>query len=159
LPRDVLAGYRATFSDINPIFLERLAARVNGEMVLEDIEDPTVQGSFEMAIAVLVLEHVDWQRAVAGLAARSARIFAVIQENPAAPAPVALTGTMAALAEVPPECGPKIVDPAELAAALGGHGFELTRQSLREVANGKRMRGLDFRRGQAGHAVDQGATA
>jgi SAM-dependent methyltransferase len=137
-----LAVYKCVFTDINPLFLDRLAGRLVCQTLLDDIEAPRVAGPFDLAIAILVLEHVDWRRAVAALCGMALRVFTVTQENPADLAVHPLPGTLAALRDLPTH----LVDSGELMAEFGGLGFELTRASTREVRDGKKMVGLDFRR-------------
>ncbi len=146
LAPDALGGCYVTFADLNPVFLERLAARLGGREIataVDDIEDSRLPGTFDLAIAILVLEHVDWRRAVASLARRCARVFAVIQRNPPGLAPRPLPGTLGVLHEV----RMVLLDPAELTAALAREGFRLERSTSREVLDGKRMVALDFVRG------------
>lgn len=142
----VIAGYRATFTDINPAYLDRLAERLSGcdiSIAVDDIEDSRLEGPFDLAIAILVLEHVDWRRAVASLARRAGRVFAVIQRNPAVLPPRPLPGTLGVLHEV----RMALLDPAELTAAFAREGFRLTRTGGRDVLDGKTMLALDFSRG------------
>jgi hypothetical protein len=141
-PRETLSAYRVLCTDINPRFLERLKSRTLVETAVDDIEAPKPPGSYDLTIAVLVLEHVDWRRAVAGMCARSGRVFVVIQENPPAPAVRELPGTMAILRDASPHLIPR----DELIETFRENGFELTRASSRDVADSKRMVGLDFTR-------------
>jgi SAM-dependent methyltransferase len=137
-----LAHYKCVFADINPLYLDRLAGRLACETVVDDIEAPRVEGSLDLAIAMLVLEHVDWRRAVAGLCGVARRVFTVTQENPPGLNARPRLGTLAVLQNYPP----RLVERGELMAEFGGLGFELTRTSTREVRDGKKMVGLDFRR-------------
>jgi len=140
---------RSTFTDINPAWLERLAARLESrgidfETVVDDVESPRLPGGFHLVIAVLVLEHVDWRRAVSGLCRLSAaRVFTVIQENPPDLAPpLAAAGSMAVFREV----APRFIGRNELAAAFEERGFRLRSISAREVADSKKMVGMEFAR-------------
>ena len=135
-----LAPYACVFTDINPLYLARLAARCAGETMVDDVEAPRVPGRFDLAIAMLVLEHVDWRRAADALCGLSRRVFTVTQENPAGLKARALPGTLRVLQEHPRE----LVERAALIAHLSGLGFTVTRTAIREVAEGKRMVGLDF---------------
>ena len=148
-PPAALGPYRPIFTDLNPLFLDRLAARCVAvrmpcQTLVDDIEAPRVVGPFDLAIAILVLEHVAWRAAVAELCGMGGRVFAIVQENPAGLSEGPLPGTLAALRELPTQ----LVDPGELVAEFAGRGFELTRTSVRAVGGGKKMVGLDFRRRQ-----------
>ena len=144
-PPSNLVGYDLIFTDINPAYLTRLTARLRGIKALtlaDDIEVPAVTGPFDLTIVVLVLEHVDWPRAVAALCRRTERAFVVIQENPPDPPARELPGTMSILREA---C-PHLVDRVELIECFRREQFELTRTSIREVPDRKQMVGLDFTR-------------
>jgi hypothetical protein len=141
-PPVALAPYRPIFTDLNPLFLERLAARFACQMLVDDIEAPRVAGPFDLVIAILVLEHVEWRRAVAELCSIARRVFTVTQENPGGLTERPLSGTLAALRDLPTH----LVDRGELIAEFAGRSFELARTSTREVRDGKKMVGLDFRR-------------
>src|SRR5262249_5654587 len=85
----LLLPFNVTFTDINAGFLSRLEARVSATTglrfatVVDDLEHTTLSRRFDMVIAVLVLEHLDWHSAVATLCQLSDRgLFVVIQENP-----------------------------------------------------------------------------
>jgi len=147
-PVGQLAPYEITFTDINPEFLERLRERIAGHasacprVCVDDIEAPSVRGPFDLAIVILVLEHVDWRRAVAGLCAIAARVVTIIQQDPAEVRQRPLPGSMAVLGEV----ASGLIDRDALAAAFADRGFELARESFRDVPDGKRMLALDFTR-------------
>jgi hypothetical protein len=141
-PPAALGLYRPIFTDLNPRFLDRLAARLACHTLVDDIEAPRVEGPFDLAIVILVLEHVEWRRAVAGLCRIAGRVLAIVQENPVGLSERPLAGTLAALRDLPTQ----LVDPGELIAEFDGRGFELARTSMREVRDRKKMVGLDFKR-------------
>ena len=141
-PPAALRPYGPIFTDLNPYFLDRLVARFACQTLVDDIEAPRVEGPFDLAIVILVLEHVDWRRAVAELCRMAARVLAIVQENPAGLSERPLPGTLAALRDLPTQ----LVDRGELIAEFDGRGFELARTSFRDVRDGKQMVGLDFRR-------------
>lgn len=143
LAPSVLRRYRTTFADINPAFLSRLSERlleIDFFTVVDDIERSRLRGLFDLAIAVLVLEHVDWRKAVACLSRQARRIFVVLQQDPSEPAPCRLEGSMSLLKEA----RPVLIDPEELTRALTALGFDLSATSQRRVADDKTMLGLDF---------------
>jgi hypothetical protein len=138
-PVGVLEPYRVTCTDINADFLRRLAARFPCATAVDDIECPTLTGPFELAIVILVLEHVDWRRAVEGLCGIAGRVFVVIQRNPEGLAPRALGGTMALV-------NSRLVRADELIVEFETQGLQLVRTSNRAVRDGKSMVGLEFAR-------------
>ena len=147
-PPAALAQYRVTCSDINAAYLERLPVRFPCAVAIDDIESPALMVAlrrpFDLAIVILVLEHVDWRRAVAGMCGAATRVFVVIQENPEGLVARPLAGTMAVLQELPAS----LVDRVELIAEFAGRAFQLAGTSTRAVRDGKKMVALDFRRRQ-----------
>jgi hypothetical protein len=144
-PPASLAAYQVLLTDISPKFLAVLRGRTQGmpfAMQVDDIEAPACPGPFDLTIAVLVLEHVSWRSAVEGICARTERAFMVIQEDAPEPVLRTLPGTLAILREARPHLIPR----GELIEAFRGHGFVLDRITSRDVPDGKRMAGLDFRR-------------
>ena len=148
---DFLLPHRVVFTDISAAFLDRLQARLAAsslrfEMVLDDVEVSRVRPVDAVAL-VLVLEHVDWRKALdslIGLGAR--RFYLIVQVNPpgmtdaVAPNRV-LPGTLASL---PPTVKSHLIDPEELGALLGNHGFVMIDRIPVPVADGKTMLGLVF---------------
>ena len=83
----ILLSYQTTFADINAGYLERLAERlrrVEGlrhTTVVDDVEKTRLTPGFHTVLAVLLLEHVDWRKAVSTIAGLAdERAFVVIQE-------------------------------------------------------------------------------
>src|SRR5512146_694737 len=86
---EILRPFVTTFADINPEFLDQVRNRLAGfpelrfDTALDDLEGSRLPPGFAMVIAVLVLEHLDWRKAVASMCALSTeRVFVVLQENP-----------------------------------------------------------------------------
>jgi hypothetical protein len=95
---------------------------------------------------VLVLEHVDWRKALASLARlRPERVAIVIQRNPEGRLPQReRPGTMRMFGT---ELNPKFLDAGEVVAEFARCGFALRSQAERPVPDGKTMAGLLFARG------------
>jgi SAM-dependent methyltransferase len=147
LPPLLFDGYRVLASDVNPTFLAKLRERIDYETAIDDIEDSRLAPGFGAIIVVLVLEHVDWRRAVASLTRlRPDHLILVIQENPPGMA-AAVTpgrtpaGTMRVFAG---QARPHLVPAEELAAELAKAGFIPEASEQRAVADGKHMAGLSF---------------
>ncbi len=153
LNRAALHPFRTTFTDINPAFLERLTDRLRGdpaarfETRLDDVEASKLSGPYALAIAVLVLEHVDWRKAVANLCRLAARVFVVIQENAPGAAHVRVPiGSVAALLEARPH----EVARSGLESAFSAAGFAAVRDFAAPVPDGKRMIAIEFAARTAG---------
>ena len=133
--------FRLTCSDLNPAFLEKLRSRCPCTTAFDDIEDSRLDPGFSLIVVVLVLEHVDWRKALASLARlRPEQVVIVIQRNPEGPLPHREhIGTMRLFGT---EVEPKLVDAHELVAELARLGFELRVETERPVLDGKTMVGL-----------------
>ena len=149
LPADFLAGCQVTCSDVNPAFLERLRGRFACETVVDDIEDSRLSPGFAAIAVVLVLEHVDWRRAIDSLVRlQPEKLLLIVQTNPADVA-AAVTpgrlppGTMRVFAG---EAPPHLIPVPELVEMLTARGYALVREEARAVQDGKSMRGLVFSR-------------
>jgi len=152
---DFLWALSVTFSDINADYLRLLARRLEkfrkltAHFQVDDVESSKLPGNYDAVIAVLVLEHVDWRKAVGTMCRLcSDRILTVIQENPPALAsavtpsrPVA--GTMSVFKEV----HPFLLSKTKLAAEFAARGFVQTFQAEKSVLDEKKMLALEFRRG------------
>jgi hypothetical protein len=135
--------YRLTCSDINAGYLDKLRARCECETVVDDIEDSRLLPGFSVIIVVLVLEHVDWRKALASLARlKPGRVLVVIQRNPEGPLPPReRIGTMR-LFGTEIHTGP--VPAPDLVTEFERLGFGLKLQRERPVDDGKTMVGLLF---------------
>lgn len=150
-----LRSLKLTLTDINSGFLEYAKPRleqaqiVNASLLQDDIEQTQLAHKFDGVVAVLVLEHVDWEvglRQIVGLA--KDRLLIVIQKNASASQPM-LTAHM----PVPEtmqvfggEAPPKPVDQGLLEGALADYGFEVEHMNAKTVAIGKQMIGICCRR-------------
>jgi hypothetical protein len=145
----VFQPYRAVFSDINPRFLARLRERCPGAPCLvDDIERSALAGPFYAVMETLMLEHVEWSKGVAALTGLQAEfLYFVVQRNPPDMA-TAVTpsrtppGTMRIFARA----HPRLLDIAELTAALEARGYRIVSENPHPVADDKIMLGLLARR-------------
>lgn len=151
---DFLYGLSVTFTDINAGFLRLLSSRIakfpklTAEFRVDDIESSALPGNFEAVIAVLILEHVDWKKAVRTMCRLSSGvILTIIQENPPALStamtpsrPVA--GTMSVFKNI----HPVLLSKTELAAEFAVQGFSQNSQAEKTVLDDKKMLALEFRR-------------
>ena len=151
----VLRPWRTVFSDINRGYLERLAARVKRaegvrfRTVVDDIERCGLRGKFDVAIAVLLLEQVDWRAAAAALARLSTRrVFIGVQENPPGLS-TALTRPVTDTMAVFREAQPRLIPRDELTREFARLGFGVRQVVEKPVADGKKMVGMLFERGCA----------
>ena len=149
-----LAPYRVTFTDINATFLDRLrerlaSASLNYETVVDDIEDSKLSGPFGLAVVVLVLEHVEWQKALRSLAAFQPEIMhLVVQQNPPDLGTAITPGRTLppSIARASEQAHPVLVEPDAIRSFLAGEGYVLVRRFERPVPDAKTMIGLMFSR-------------
>jgi hypothetical protein len=126
----------------------RSAPEVHFSTVVDNVESTSLTPGYELVVAVLVLEHVDWRRAVATMCRLSSRrVFVVIQENPPdLPSAIMksrpVVGSMKAFLELHPQLLPR----GEVEKEFRGNGFALRCVLSREVLDAKRMVGLEFER-------------
>jgi hypothetical protein len=149
---ELLTPYNVVFTDIRAEFLDRLRSRLHGVTVLrfktvvDDVERSEC-GAIDAAALVLVLEHVNWRRAVGELIGAGARrLYIVIQVNPpdqqdAVTPTRILPGT---LALVSAEAKPELVKETELLQLLQARGYALLHRREVAVPDGKTMLGLVF---------------
>jgi hypothetical protein len=149
---EILLPFNATFTDINAGYLNRLRTRLarapglRYSTVVDDLEQTTLSRQFDLVLAVLVLEHVEWRAALAALCKLTEReLFVVIQENPPNDA-MALT----AIREIPEtmkgfrEVHPTLVPSNDLQSEMKKHSFRRTYSAQKMVADGKKMLALGF---------------
>jgi hypothetical protein len=143
LPPQTFVPHALTCSDINAAFLKRLGRRCACQTVVDDIEDSRLEPGFSVAIVVLVLEHVEWRKALASLARlRPERVIVVIQRNPPGELPAReRAGTMRIFAS---QVRSHPIEASALEAELIGLGFMPQLARERAVADGKTMVGLLF---------------
>jgi len=142
LPAGLFENYRLVCSDISPRMLERLQERVLCEVVVDDIEESRLEPGFGAIVVVLVLEHVDFRRALTSIARLGAgRLIVVIQKNPPGVA-TAVTRPVPESMRVPPGSEPQLIAIEVLTGALREVGFEVSMQREVDVADGKKMIGL-----------------
>lgn len=153
-PAAMLAAYRTTFSDIASELLKQLKARIatvpqlKFEIAVDDIENSRLSPGFELVLAILVLQHVDWRKAIATMCRLStSRVFVVVQENPvnmtsAMTKSRPVIGSMNIFKELNPQLAPK----SDVESEFLKNGFELRHSSIREVLDAKKMVALEFQR-------------
>lgn len=145
-----------TFTDINESFLSKLEARLQGEVAFDwkvaqdDLLASHLGTGFDAAILVLVLEHVDWPRAVEAFARWGCQnVLVVIQENPTglgtAVSPAAPLGpTMQRFRDSTP---PHLIPLDSLRTAMQQQGYGLARVQSAFVLDGKMMHACYFSQG------------
>ena len=152
-PAAYLEPHDLVLTDINPAFVDLALTRAIAaglrkvEAVVDDIEATGLGGPFALAVLVLVLEHVDWRRALAEVVGLGLeRLVLVIQRNPENMETMVtphreMPGSLKAC-----QTGekPHLLDEGQVTSCLSDLGFTLTTRDERQVADGKSMIGLMF---------------
>lgn len=153
VPGDFLAPHEVVFADINPEFVKLARDRAHEaglsrvEALVDDIEATSLHGPFQMVVLVLVLEHVDWRKALDQMSGLNPdRLVVVLQRNP-----VTMEGMVTPHRELPGSLKacqsgekPHLLDEKELVAHLSDLGYSLSMRDERPVPDGKSMIGLMF---------------
>jgi SAM-dependent methyltransferase len=151
---NLLKPFDLTFTDINAQFVARTEERANAaglqfRAVLDDVESPMVVGPFELVVLVLVLEHVDWRKALRALGALQVdRFLIVLQKNPEnMETNVSPHRTLrGSLAEASKGEEPHLIKDQDLLAEMIGLGYVPERSADQPVPDEKFMCGRVFRR-------------
>jgi hypothetical protein len=124
-----------------------LAERIDCETVVDDIEASQLAPGFGAIVVVLVLEHVDYRRALRSLARLAPEhLIVVIQENPPEITTAVTPGRpLPASLRVDENAQPRLIPSGDLIAELAQNGFVLQNRRDRPVADGKTMIGLLIR--------------
>jgi len=151
---DFLNPFQTTFTDLNAQYLEKLRLRlietsgIQFKTVLDDIEHTELSGGFSLTIAVLLLEHVDWRKAIAALCKLSTeRVFVILQENPPEMATamrrdLPRVGSM----EIFKRIDSHLIPAAMIEAEFANHNFRLVCTTRREVPDRKQMVAQEYAR-------------
>jgi hypothetical protein len=141
-----LSRFAVTLNDISADFLAEAQRRLpHARTLLADLTRDALP-PHDLALVVLVLEHLDWRRALHTLADCAPQWLVVIQRNPpgqaAAVTPgVEPPGSMRSLARAVP---PHLVDENTLSTAAAQLGYRLLTRQERPAPNGKAMIGLHY---------------
>ena len=148
-----LEPFSVTFTDINPYFVAMKGMRAKNAgltgfvSVLDDAEAPAVQGPFDLAVLVLLLEHVSWRKCLTALASLPIQEFLIIiQTNPEGLSSNVSPHRIlpASLAQAVGGESPHLIKEAELTEHLDRLDFELKAREVRSVLDGKAMTGFWF---------------
>jgi hypothetical protein len=149
---DFLRPYRTTFADINAGYLKWLTQRLkvteglHYSTTVDDVEQTQLKPGAALVIAVLLLEHVNWRKAVATMCTLSQEmVLVVVQQNPEG-MKTALTPNRAAMGtmKIFQEVHPVLIPRKELQEAFLTEGFAPKYAAERTAAHGKKMVALGF---------------
>ena len=151
VPPKIFQGHEVTFTDINPVYLERLTARLGNDpngfrykTLADDLERSKLVGPFDAALIVLVLEHIDWHRGLVTLLSfQPENLYFIIQRNdPGSETINAKRDLAPSIQEFAKIATPTLVPQAHLLEYIEAHGYKLLKSFERVVPDQKTMIGL-----------------
>jgi SAM-dependent methyltransferase len=153
LPDKILNRYKLTCTDINLSFIENLRKRLeshpqmNCTAFLDDIEQTGLNGSFDGVLAILLLEHTDWEKVIESISKlQPQKIYIIIQENKISEAPIINTQRKLreSIRKFASMAKSHKIDRSELIENLAAKRYELKNAASKEVPDSKIMTGLVF---------------
>ena len=152
-PHDFGSGIELVLTDINPSFLEKAKERlqrfagVNCQIKIDDVEETGLKGTYDGVLIILVLQHVEWEKALESLLSLNPkRLYIIEQEQDITQHAVTksrqLSEAWRRYAEV---ANPKLIKRQELTAFLQKEGYQVSEQYGRAVQDNKTMYGFVFR--------------
>ncbi len=154
-PREFGEGIELTLADFNVSYLERCRERLqrfcglNYRTVEDDIEATRLNGPYDAVLIALVLQHVEWRKALDSMISTDPnRFYIIIQEQDYSRHAVTksrddLSPALQRYAQV---ANPKLVPRNELVDFLDNKGYSMLKIYEREVPNDKVMCGLVFQK-------------
>lgn len=152
LPPALFQPYQLIVSDLNARFLARLQERLirqglKAERVVDDIERSALAPGCDLLLATLLLEHIDWQRGVEAFVKLMPRMCGIVlQENPPDMKSAVTPGRRLppSMAKAMETARPALVPREDLIAAMANRAYDCIGNSIRDVADGKRLVALLF---------------
>ena len=149
-PQDLGSNVELLLTDINPSFLAKARERlqrfsgINYQTLLDDIEDTKLKGGYGGVLVVLVLQHVEWRKALESLLSLSPnKLYIIEQEQDPSQHAVTksrkLSDAWRRYAEV---ANPKLVQRQELTDFLQKRGYQVAGKYERAVPDNKTMYGF-----------------
>ena len=146
-PSDLGSNIELVLTDIKPSFLAKARERlqrfsgINYTTQEDDIEDTKLKGTYGSALVVLVLQHVEWQKALDSLVSLNPSKFYIIEQEQD-PSQHAVTKSRQ-LSEVwrryAEVANPQLILRKELTDYLVKKGYEVIGSYERAVQNNKTM--------------------
>lgn len=152
LSPDLCKNYNLTFTDINQSFLNKLSERLSLYCVLryrcllDDIEETNIFETFDGIIPVLVLEQLEWEKAIDTLVNYNPQfLYLIIQEQSCNTQTITVNvKSRDSIRKFSEMANPQLVPRNELIKRLGLKNYKLCSIYERDVPNNKQMVGLVF---------------
>jgi len=148
----IFRPYDLKFTDLNPMFLERLRVRLEklglaAQLLLDDFEQSQLTPGTDLLLATLLLEHIDWRQGVATIGrVRPGAVGLILQENPAGMTSAITPGRRIPLsiARASETAHPTLVVRRDLIDAMSAQGYCHHDTISRPVADDKYLIALLF---------------
>lgn len=148
----VLSCHKLVFTDINRTFLDALSERLSGTEIwnfschIDDLEGSVLSERFDGIIPVLVLEQLEWEKAIQTMVGfMPTFIYLIIQEQSSAAETIRvhqkLPDSMKRFSEM---AEPRLVPRDDLIGHLSAENYRLNKVYEQQVPNNKVMAGLVF---------------
>jgi len=150
--RDIFENIHLTFTDINKEYLEKLKIRlrkfqkIKYDIWEDDIENTKIKQNFDICIIILLLEHVNWKKAIANIFNFNPKsIFFIIQkQNKNKQIITKYKNIPQSIIEFSKTVKTQVVSEIELSSYLLKEGFNLIKRYEQKVINNKSMVGMFF---------------
>jgi len=152
LSPEVLCCNQLTFTDINQSFLDKLSKRIldsritNFQCHIDDLENTGLYENFDGVILVLVLEQLEWKRAVKTLVEYNPKyIYLIIQEQSQSTKTITVNvRSRDSIRRFSEMANPKLVPRKDLIEFLSNMDYGLCKIYEKQVPNSKVMVGVVF---------------
>lgn len=151
-PSDFGSNIELVLTDINPSFLAKARERlkrfpgINYTAQEDDIEDTKLSGTYDGALVVLVLQHVEWHKALDSLVGLNPSKFYIIEQeqDPSQHAVTKSRQLSEAWRRYAKVANPHLIQRKELTDYLAKKGYEVIGSYERAVLDNKIMYGSVF---------------
>ncbi len=154
IPSD-LGKIELFFTDINPSYLSKVKERLakfpgtKYHTIIDDIEKTRLKGKYEGALIILVLQHVEWKKALDSICnLRASKLYVIEQEQDPTQHTVTksrqLSDSIRKYAEI---ANPQLIPRKELVEYVGRKKYVIVGKYEKEVPDNKIMYGFVFERG------------
>lgn len=154
IPHEALCSHKLVFTDINQSFLDSLSERLaNTEIAdfrcyIDDLENTGLSERFDGIIPVLVLEQLEWEKAIKTIVEFNPKyIYLIIQEQNEGTETITVNVTSRdSIKRFSEMAQPKLVPREGLTGHLSRKNYKLNKVYEKQVPNNKVMVGLVFER-------------
>jgi len=142
------------FTDINKEYLEKLDLRlkkfqkISYKIIKDDIENTKIQEQFDSCILILILEHIDWEKAIKNILNFGVKSFYIIiqKQDKNKQTVTSYKDIPKSITKFSTIAKSHLISASEIEQYFKKEGFNLLRECGEKVINNKEMVGLYFSR-------------